>query len=73
MTQVIEKLGGEYRNRTGVHGFASCQPGPTYQRLRVKPEAKKGRNVWGNVKPGIDRVLVIFSKKEHFDHNFLMF
>ncbi len=22
MTQVIEKLGGEYRNRTGVHGFA---------------------------------------------------
>ncbi|SDF03977.1 hypothetical protein SAMN04488117_10278 [Celeribacter baekdonensis] len=22
MTQVIEKYGGEYRNRTGVHGFA---------------------------------------------------
>jgi hypothetical protein len=22
MTQVIEKIGGEYRNRTGVHGFA---------------------------------------------------
>ena len=22
MTQVIENIGGEYRNRTGVHGFA---------------------------------------------------
>jgi len=40
MTQVIEKLGGEYEIRTHVHGFASCQPGPTYQRVRVKPEAK---------------------------------
>ncbi len=22
MTQVVENIGGEYRNRTGVHGFA---------------------------------------------------
>ncbi len=55
MTQVIETIGGEYRNRTGVHGFASCQPRPTYQRVRVKPEAQKGRNVRGNVKPDIAR------------------
>jgi hypothetical protein len=33
MTQVIG-IGGEYRNRTGSHGFATPQPPPTRRRDR---------------------------------------
>ena len=36
MTQVIENIGGEYRNRTGVHGFAiRCVTTPPTRRPRV--------------------------------------
>ena len=34
MTQVIDFIGGEYRNRTGVHGFAiRCVTTPPTRRL----------------------------------------
>ncbi len=37
MTQVIDFIGGEYRNRTGVHGFAiRCVTTPPTRRLVVK-------------------------------------
>ncbi len=37
MTQVIDFIGGEYRNRTGVHGFAiRCVTTPPTRRQRVR-------------------------------------
>ncbi len=39
MTQVIDFIGGEYRNRTGVHGFA----------IRKIPLILKGKIVNGSV------------------------
>ncbi len=36
MAQVIENIGGEYRNRTGVHGFAiRCVTTPPTRRSSV--------------------------------------
>lgn len=34
MTQVIDFIGGEYRNRTGVHGFAIQKENKRKQRLK---------------------------------------
>ena len=37
MAQVIENIGGEYRNRTGVHGFAiRCVTTPPTRRPVVR-------------------------------------
>ena len=38
MTQVVDFIGGEYRNRTGVHGFAiRCVTTPPTRRLWCEP------------------------------------
>ena len=43
MTQVIDFIGGEYRNRTGVHGFAiRCVTTPPTRRSRCLLRAGRG-------------------------------
>ena len=44
MTQVIDFIGGEYRNRTGVHGFAiRCVTTPPTRRSGVPSKRLIGR------------------------------
>ena len=53
MTQVIENIGGEYRNRTGVHGFAiRCVTTPP-RRLALDSMEKFGLGV--NIKVRISQ------------------